>query len=59
MTRLRAQRSKPAARPVHTVAQAHEEALRIALDLAGGDRRRIVVEPDGAVMVVNNPRRPR
>jgi hypothetical protein len=43
-------------RPVST-AKADPEVLARALELAEGDRRRLVIEEDGSVTVLNNPRR--
>lgn len=50
-SRKRAQRAPMIARSA-----VHETALRVALQLAGGDRARLYFEPDGSVVVGNRPR---
>lgn len=39
--------------------KAHPDALAKALEIARGDRTRIVVQQDGSVLVVNQPARRR
>jgi hypothetical protein len=42
--------------PTITRSAVHETALRVALQLAGGDRARLYFETDGSVVVGNAPR---
>lgn len=38
------------------VVKADPRVMKTALELAGGDARRLQILPDGAVLVLNNPR---
>jgi hypothetical protein len=52
-------RKRPAAHPAAPVVQTtrmHELAVMTALELAGGDSRRLLFMADGTVMVTNRPR---
>ena len=52
----RARRKRPGSGPVART-QAVPAVVREAWRLAGGDPARLVVQPDGSILVVNNPRR--
>jgi hypothetical protein len=55
VARKRHYRRKPTPSLV-VVKRVHPDAWRFALDLAGGDRRRLRVLPDASVLVINKPR---
>jgi hypothetical protein len=57
----KARRKKPVAKTPRKVIDHHlvrvpAEVLQTALKLAGGDMRRIELQPDGSALVLNHPR---
>lgn len=54
-TRMTSKATTPKKTPVETVTKASPLVMARALELAKGDRRRLTIKGDGAVIVHNNP----